>query len=1125
MKKVICCWLILTILTFPSGAFSLEESAPASQGEVASAVFKERAELYNIQTASITPSGKADVVERQGRTGWLLRIGGGVYSHRLDIDLSDSFAYEVMDGTSYTVEVDYFDDSKSPVTVVCDAIDNSAKECDAIYGLNDRQWKTAVFELDDAYFGGRLEGADLRIAVRTDRTAASSASVLVSGVRVIRHQKAHPLQVRSITTESLGNVFANGEEQNIQFEFSNYSENAAHAKIIYRARDGKDRVVWSLEDSVDLAPGETVKREVHADVTTYGILKMEAAISAGNSSHVKSVPFCLVNNITDGTANDRCGYCVQFIWDGYDPYEGAVLLKKSGVGYVRSSLPWSEIDTANTPPYSFKLPPRHEAILDALSSAGISYQVLLAYGNAKYDGKGGNRIPADEKTIQAFSEYTRFLVKELEQKKVDIHSFEIWNEPNIPQFNAGGATSEEFGYFTARIAKTIRELEPEASIGVMAVTAMQSMNTQTFVKEALAEGAYQYADAITLHPYSHTSLPEEALQDEIQGLKNIYEDYAGKVPKVYFTESGYSVNSSTLATTSLLQAKLNVRNYIEYTAQGLTDGYCYYALTNAGGNLANMEFNFGHLKSSVPGVEELRYAPKESFPAIANMNKRLQNTNAVQTISSGERKYAYLFRREKDHQLVMPVWASEGREMLSFRCGADKLTVYDLYGNRSIIHGQNGVYSLILTDSVQYIEGDLNQLELVEHPIQISDIDTKAPAGTNFSFLMRGEGLKQLQVQVESLDSELEILESDSAVSEKGRVLIRLPDELERESEVVVQVTDGEHTCFEYQLLFQTVEPMAARIETIPLSETDVTHWKCSLYLTNQSQSEPISGQIVINAPAAFAETIGPIKVETIPAQSTGRISFVSGRISKLGIYPLQYTLLTDNGKRYEFTSKIDFSSACYVARAPVIDGRFSKNEWDWRTAMYSDSSEQVYNSVGYQWTGISDLSAKTVIQYDYENFYMAVDVVDDIHCAPETKSNAWKNDGVQFGVTLSQGFHDLVVGGSFTQITIADSPEGPVVWRDMAQDNAMPCIAVESAELIVKREGSHTYYELSIPWDELIAGECDFKQLERIGFSMLVNDNDGAGRKGFIEYASGIGQTKDTSLFTFLNLFQKRWK
>ena len=43
----------------------------------------------------------------------------------------------------------------------------------------------------------------------------------------------------------------------------------------------------------------------------------------------------------------------------------------------------------------------------------------------------------------------------------------------------------------------------------------------------------------------------------------------------------------------------------------------------------------------------------------------------------------------------------------------------------------------------------------------------------------------------------------------------------------------------------------------------------------------------------------------------------------------------------------------------------------------------------------------------------------------------------------------------------------------------------------------------------------------DKLGFSFLVNDNDGNGRRGWIEYASGIGESKNTTLFTYLKLIK----
>ena len=47
-------------------------------------------------------------------------------------------------------------------------------------------------------------------------------------------------------------------------------------------------------------------------------------------------------------------------------------------------------------------------------------------------------------------------------------------------------------------------------------------------------------------------------------------------------------------------------------------------------------------------------------------------------------------------------------------------------------------------------------------------------------------------------------------------------------------------------------------------------------------------------------------------------------------------------------------------------------------------------------------------------------------------------------------------------------------------------------------------------------------KENSRLGFSYLVNDNDGQGRKGGVQFASGIYYTKDSSLFTYINLIGK---
>jgi hypothetical protein len=56
--------------------------------------------------------------------------------------------------------------------------------------------------------------------------------------------------------------------------------------------------------------------------------------------------------------------------------------------------------------------------------------------------------------------------------------------------------------------------------------------------------------------------------------------------------------------------------------------------------------------------------------------------------------------------------------------------------------------------------------------------------------------------------------------------------------------------------------------------------------------------------------------------------------------------------------------------------------------------------------------------------------------------------------------------------------------------------------------------YEAAIPWSELTY-ETDRVQEElKLKFSLLVNDNDGECRRGWIEYNSGIRTAKDINAF-----------
>ncbi|QNK56517.1 S-layer homology domain-containing protein [Paenibacillus sp. PAMC21692] len=145
---------------------------------------------------------------------------------------------------------------------------------------------------------------------------------------------------------------------------------------------------------------------------------------------------------------------------------------------------------------------------------------------------------------------------------------------------------------------------------------------------------------------------------------------------------------------------------------------------------------------------------------------------------------------------------------------------------------------------------------------------------------------------------------------------------------------------------------------------------------------------------------------------------------------------------------------------------------------------------------GAEDLSAEAKFAYNEQYFYMAVKVRDNVH-HPVANADMWSGDSVQIG------FGDNGVYGPEYGFNLAAGNQ-PQIWR---WNNGGATMDKSSVNYDVSRTDDSTYYEAAIPW-AAIYGEAGFR--ESFHFSMVINDNDGSGRRGWIEWTSGIGRVKD---------------
>jgi hypothetical protein len=167
-------------------------------------------------------------------------------------------------------------------------------------------------------------------------------------------------------------------------------------------------------------------------------------------------------------------------------------------------------------------------------------------------------------------------------------------------------------------------------------------------------------------------------------------------------------------------------------------------------------------------------------------------------------------------------------------------------------------------------------------------------------------------------------------------------------------------------------------------------------------------------------------------------------------------------------------------------------------------------------YAGADDLSGDLWLTWDADNLYLSAAVQDDVFSQTASADGIWQGDSIQFA--LSQGTPGE--SAEWYEYGVALTGSGPQVYRWSAAAG-LPAGLVESAAArIVRDEPTHrTVYELALPWSEL---QPITSADGLLSFSVLVNDNDGAGRKGWIEWGSGIGESKSNQLFVPIRLIRE---
>jgi hypothetical protein len=196
------------------------------------------------------------------------------------------------------------------------------------------------------------------------------------------------------------------------------------------------------------------------------------------------------------------------------------------------------------------------------------------------------------------------------------------------------------------------------------------------------------------------------------------------------------------------------------------------------------------------------------------------------------------------------------------------------------------------------------------------------------------------------------------------------------------------------------------------------------------------------------------------------------------------------------------------LAAPPTLDGSFA--EWSADPVIHLGAPQNDTVKITQGYGGAADCSAEVRAGWDDEALYLAIAVTDNVWHQDRSGPEIWQGDAVQIACRNGPPNPQPGYDGSEYEIGLTRGPQGPFAfaWTPAAA----PCPEVR---LAVVRDGTVTRYEAAIPWSVL--GVTGMQVGRRLAWSMTVNDNDGEGFRGWLEWTPGVCGGKDSSAFGWL--------
>lgn len=933
----------------------------------------------------------------------------------------------------------------------------------------------------------------------------------------------YPKEVTSymkITDENLGSNFF-GEKIKANLSVTNPYDKTTEFDIDATLVNDNKIEEETINNKVTLKAGETKEIPLEFTAQGYGFYNIEVKSTDNLKKRVCEVEKKISVSVKSDGINPKVGLCNHYAHSGGAPtmevdymyghgtYEldrKTDMLANAGFSLLREEIHWARFERT---PGSFVYPEVHQKNDNALKRNGMSRMVILAFGNEAVIEPG---VPVTQEQIAKFAEYAKQCA--LVTKDMDV-CFEVWNEYNHIPFNPNGSVEDYVNMLKATY-NAVKSVNPNATVyGMGGITYISNM--YEWAEEFLKLGGQNYCDGFSIHPYTPSGTAYDAY-DVFNKCNDLFEKYGAGDKKIALSEIGWTTADDNVQAYKTVQFAILINDDVDLTV-------FYVSQEKTNDNLSEKRFGITKAWDISMTYPEEPYAAKAAFVSMANFNKLMKNAKGREEIKAEDTQVAINKFDAGDGNNILVCWSNGAEKNGTLNLNTNSVTVYDMYGNESKYNVVDNKLDINLGTDPVYVKGNFTEVSYSDKPqVSISTKEINTTVNDQKSFNLRKDFDGEARIEVQAPQN-IEVAENNGFDGNSAKVVIKVGSERIKDSAIVVSVYRGEDKVSEY---------------TIPITYSDTVstnvlgsyfrsgRWQYCITVKNNKEQETVSGSVVITEPESLPTAERVVVFDDINAGGYKKL-YINIPTDVMDVKThFKAKVMLDNGEVYDLEDDIYFSSIVYTSNPPKIDGTIEDGEWFKECKFdlkYKSQVAYISPWTNVDWKGSDDVGGSLYGMYDEKYFYFGAEITDDVLGQSDPK-NIWANDSIQYafapentasGKRTEYGFGMLNGEAAlerYAYVTVDTDITG------MFDKNE----GMGEIQLKITRDEERkvTIYESRVPWEQIYGPDFNISSQDSLYFSCIVNENDGDGRKGWIEFCPGIGSSKDPSKFINVPLLKK---